>query len=377
MGSCRLIAAASLSFLQKQKDNEILYHIGRAEGKAIIMDAKEVKRLRKRKQLTQKALAGMLGVSAGVISAIETGKRKIKQDEEECLLEIFCGCELDETPQAMGYIIYTDGGCACNPGGPGGIGIVIISRDTGEIQEISKGYLATSNNRMEVRAAIEALKSIPEQSQAELYSDSRYLVETMNGQFRMKKNSDLWEELMILDGKRDVRYIWVRGHNGDMYNERCDDLATEGMYSPNKEPDIGFRGMSKRQKTMTPYSDTGGAMGVRIALPDVSPERMTGYDVRPSCKKAMRRFQASGKKFKDYRDLKTGGLDGWSSAKRRDLQKMAGDILWAALDVYFDERGKLACLRWYGRGLSMEDSVRKVLVDQEISANCTRIRRRK
>ena len=335
------------------------------------MDGKEFKQMRKRKHLTQKALAEKLGISASVVSAIETGRRKIKQHEEEGLLQILCDDGQDDASQMLGYIIYTDGGCAFNPGGPGGIGIVIISRDTGEIQEISKGYTTTNNNRMEVRAAIEALKSVPEESQVELYSDSQYLVNTMNGVFRMKKNTDLWEELMALDRKRNVRYIWVRGHNGDRYNERCDDLATEGMYSPNKEPDTGFRGMPKKQEPMTSLFGTGGAMGVRIELPDISPERLNGYETKPSCRKAIRRFQASGKKFKDYKDLKTGGLDGWSSAKCRDLQRMAGNILWDALDVYFDERSKMACLRWYGRGLSMEDSVRKVLVDQEISANCT------
>ena len=189
------------------------------------MDGKKLRQMRKRKQLTQKALAEKLGVSANVISRMETGRRRINPDEEKRLLQLFYNIDQEDVSQAMGYIIYTDGGCADNPGGPGGIGIVIISRDTGEIKEISKGFTASSNNRMEVRAAIEALKSVPEKSQVEMYSDSQYLVNTMNGLFRTKKNTDLWDELIALDVKRKVRYIWVRGHNGHPENERCDAMA--------------------------------------------------------------------------------------------------------------------------------------------------------
>ena len=92
------------------------------------------------------------------------------------------------------YIVYTDGGCAVNPAGPGGIGVVIIDTDTGEITEISKGYNCTTNNRMEILAVITAMEFV-KKGTVSLYSDSEYVLNTLSGKFQKKKNHDLWERL--------------------------------------------------------------------------------------------------------------------------------------------------------------------------------------
>lgn len=128
--------------------------------------------------------------------------------------------------------IYTDGACSGNPG-PGGWGFVITERGRSVLaagNATGAGYEEeTTNNRMEVVAAIEALKSIPEGTKATLYSDSIYLVNSMRPQkrWRRKKNLDLWKELDELAESRSITWKWVRGHNGNAGNELADRLATD------------------------------------------------------------------------------------------------------------------------------------------------------
>ena len=94
------------------------------------------------------------------------------------------------------YIIYTDGGCAVNPGGRGGCACVIIDAETGEQKQLSEGYFASTNNRMEISAVILALTNIQKKSvPVRVYSDSEYVIRTMLGEYRRKKNFDLWAAL--------------------------------------------------------------------------------------------------------------------------------------------------------------------------------------
>jgi ribonuclease HI len=133
-------------------------------------------------------------------------------------------------------VIYTDGGCLNNPG-PGGYGVVIINGK--KTKELSGGYRLTTNNRMELMACIVGLGSLNKSSSVTLFSDSKYVVDGItkgwakrwqaNGWMRTKKdkaiNPDLWEKLLVLCGKHDVQFKWVKGHAGDEGNERCDQLA--------------------------------------------------------------------------------------------------------------------------------------------------------
>lgn len=135
------------------------------------------------------------------------------------------------TPQRIcDYILYTDGGCSNNPGGVGGIGVVAIDTETGECIEESRGYASTTNNRMEIRAALVALQMVPDGCSVLLHSDSQYLLNTIAGVWQKKKNRDLWKMLDAeLNRVGDVSTQWVKGHNGNPYNERCDELATQAM----------------------------------------------------------------------------------------------------------------------------------------------------
>ena len=128
--------------------------------------------------------------------------------------------------------IYTDGSSRGNPG-PGGYGIVLLYKDNRK--EISQGYKLTTNNRMELTAVIKALEAIKnDKMEIKIYSDSKYVVESIEKgwiwnwekkNFKKKLNSDLWKVLIPLYKKFNVKFKWVKGHAGNIENERCDELA--------------------------------------------------------------------------------------------------------------------------------------------------------
>ena len=136
--------------------------------------------------------------------------------------------------------IYTDGGCSPNPG-PGGYGIVLIYRE--QRRELSGGYRSTTNNRMELTAAIRGLQALKEPCDVTLFSDSQYVVNGITKGWartwkskgwiksdkRPAENIDLWEDLLNLCETHTVRFEWIRGHNGHAENECCDRLAGEAL----------------------------------------------------------------------------------------------------------------------------------------------------
>ncbi len=119
--------------------------------------------------------------------------------------------------------IYTDGGSQDNPG-PGGWGAVI--EQDGQKRELSGREARTTNNRMEITAAIKGLEATPEGSNVTVHSDSRYLVNTMTRGWKRNVNTDLWDRLDALVANRSVAWQWVRGHAGHPQNERADQLAS-------------------------------------------------------------------------------------------------------------------------------------------------------
>ena len=124
-------------------------------------------------------------------------------------------------------IAYTDGGCLVNPGGKGGFGVVILDGD--DVLEISQGYIRTTNNRMELMAILAVFENIEINRDVTIYSDSKYAIGVASGNMRASKNLDLVEQLLNELKSRKVDFVWVKGHNGNIYNERCDKLATEAM----------------------------------------------------------------------------------------------------------------------------------------------------
>ena len=132
--------------------------------------------------------------------------------------------------------LYTDGACRGNPGKGGWGAILLYGKHE---RELSGGEAETTNNRMELTAAIEGLSALKEPCAVKLYSDSKYIVDAFllgwvhswkkQGWRRGRdelKNPDLWAKLYSLTEIHEVEFIWVKGHNGHDYNERCDKLAT-------------------------------------------------------------------------------------------------------------------------------------------------------
>ena len=134
--------------------------------------------------------------------------------------------------------MFTDGACSGNPG-PGGWGTIL--RYKGVEKELSGGEKETTNNRMEMTAVISGLKALNEPCEVDLYTDSKYVCDSVvkgwvfswkNNNWRKadKKpalNVDLWEEMLVLLDKHNVTFHWLKGHNGHPKNERCDALAVK------------------------------------------------------------------------------------------------------------------------------------------------------
>jgi ribonuclease HI len=135
--------------------------------------------------------------------------------------------------------IYTDGACSGNPG-PGGWGVILISG--AHRKELSGGAAETTNNRMELSAAIAALEALKRPSKADIHTDSEYVQKGIStwihgwkrngwrtGSKEPVKNTDLWQRLDAAQAPHEVHWHWVRGHAGHAENERADELAREGM----------------------------------------------------------------------------------------------------------------------------------------------------
>jgi len=147
-------------------------------------------------------------------------------------------------------IIYTDGSSRGNPG-PGGYGIVMQEAETTYKKEFSKGFKKTTNNRMELLAVIVALEKLKKHNQkVHIYTDSKYVSDSVEKKwvfnweskgFKNKKNPDLWIRFLSVYKKHKVSFFWVKGHNNNLLNERCDYLAVEASKQPNLNIDVGYK----------------------------------------------------------------------------------------------------------------------------------------
>lgn len=147
-----------------------------------------------------------------------------------------------------GLTIYTDGAARGNPG-RGGYGAILMWKN--EMKEISGGFTHTTNNRMELMSVIAALDSLKRTGlNIELYSDSKYVVQAVNEGWLEnwmktdfkggKKNKDLWKRFYLLYKQHQIKFIWVKGHASNPYNQRCDELATAAADGINLEEDKGY-----------------------------------------------------------------------------------------------------------------------------------------
>lgn len=149
--------------------------------------------------------------------------------------------------------IYTDGSSRGNPG-PGGYGTILVFN--GKERELSGGFRRTTNNRMELSAVIKGLEALKtNQHEVVVYSDSKYVIDAiklgwvfnwMKKGFKEKKNKDLWLRWYAVQKAFKIEYVWVKGHAGHHYNERCDTLAVNAALSKNLLVDEFFEQSEKK-----------------------------------------------------------------------------------------------------------------------------------
>lgn len=155
-------------------------------------------------------------------------------------------------------VIYADGACSGNPG-RGGYGTVVLYGD--QRRELSAGFRRTTNNRMEILGCIAGLDAIEERSDIMIFSDSKYVVDAVtkgwaetwrsrgwnrkvDGELIPASNADLWARMLDLCEWHRVKFRWVRGHDGNVENERCDELARAAAASENLGLDTGYEKIS-------------------------------------------------------------------------------------------------------------------------------------
>jgi ribonuclease HI len=149
-----------------------------------------------------------------------------------------------------GLTIYTDGAARGNPG-RGGYGALLMWK--GKVKEISQGFKHTTNNRMELMSVIAALESLNRPGlHIEVYSDSKYVVQAVSERWLDKwiatdfkggkKNKDLWTRYYKLSKDHQIKFIWVKGHASNPYNQRCDELATRAADNGPLVDDTGYEG---------------------------------------------------------------------------------------------------------------------------------------
>ena len=156
----------------------------------------------------------------------------------------------------MSIIIYTDGSAKGNPG-RGGYGVVMLSGK--HRKEISKGFLLTTNNRMELLAVIVGIENVKKlNSEIVVYSDSKYVVNAIEKgwlfdwqkkNFKGKKNSDLWIRFLSVYKKHSIRFLWVKGHNNNIENERCDRLAVSAAEGADLVADVWYENQNRNNNS--------------------------------------------------------------------------------------------------------------------------------
>tara|TARA_B100000282_G_scaffold11396_1_gene8086 strand:+ start:649 stop:1128 length:480 start_codon:yes stop_codon:yes gene_type:complete len=156
----------------------------------------------------------------------------------------------------VSIIIYTDGSAKGNPG-RGGYGVVMLSGK--HRKEISKGFLLTTNNRMELLAVIVGIENVKKlNSKIVVYSDSKYVVNAIEKgwlfdwqkkNFKGKKNPDLWIRFLSVYKKHSIRFLWVKGHNNNVENERCDRLAVSAAEGADLVSDVWYENQSRNNNS--------------------------------------------------------------------------------------------------------------------------------
>jgi ribonuclease HI len=201
---------------------------------------------------------------------------------------------IDEKKEVL---IYTDGACEPNPGA-GGYGAVLLFGNSRK--EISGGFRLTTNNRMEIFAAIKSMEVLKYPCKVTLYSDSQYLVRAMTegwverwtrrNWWRTNKeraiNIDLWEKLSTLCEMHEVNFVWVKGHDGNLENERCDKLSYAALRQKDLPPDEFYENPPPEPETIKMTHDGQPCRKCSTPVIKLRSKKFKFYLFCPNCKAA-------------------------------------------------------------------------------------------
>lgn len=284
--------------------------------------------------------------------------------------------KVDLTKPTMGnpeYTVFTDGSCLpelYNTSiGKGGCAIIIINnREEGwPRSEYSYGYHLTTNNRMELMAVIKALEQLPENARIRIKSDSKYVIKGMRGLIELHENTDLWDIYAQLSWGKRIDPVWVKGHDNDKNNERCDFLAKNAWKSQVLLHDDGYENERKSE-----------VLRAELILPERFYEKNVQEKteecsikqnlVNPSCAKAIIHFWKSESPMEDeYSLLKVGDSDHWSTLYYEWFEENCEqEVLRVVEEQFSDLRSQETCLRWYMRGLSLYEAIQKTAYIYEV-----------
>lgn len=272
------------------------------------------------------------------------------------------------------YVAYTDGACWKEKYGTsigrGGYGTIIIKTGGEDFKgiEYSEGYILTTNNRMELLAVIVALRNVPEGSKVRIYSDSQYVIKIMRDKNDYHQNHDLWREYHNLLWERDLEVdpVWVKGHNGNTNNERCDKLAKRACHSENLLHDEWYENQQKSY-----------ALQTEVEIPEKYKKRnveqetreclISNNHVNEQCADAILEFWSSENPMEDeFGKLKTFGKDYWSEYSYEWFEENCDREILDIIEEEFDDIATRAkCIKWYMRGLSLDEAIIKAAYDFE------------
>lgn len=162
-------------------------------------------------------------------------------------------------PDCQKFTAYSDGSCDnLNPQKPGGAAYIIFDSNGQEVKKTSKGFMHTTNNRMELLAILSIVNSLPHNSSVTIYSDSQYSINVLSGRWQASENLDQINKYRNLCFSKNIKvdFVWIRGHNGNEYNELCDKMArSEYRKMKKSSPKPKAKSKSKLKRNLTTWTN--------------------------------------------------------------------------------------------------------------------------
>lgn len=288
--------------------------------------------------------------------------------------------------EAYDYTIYTYGESNSETS-IGAYGYLIIRHDTKGLSKFAQGFFNTTNNRMELLAVTQALYKLPDQTNVAVVTSSEYVSKIINGEWEEKSNKPIWADLYAETQKKNIEFTYMKYYKKDYKNEvysrsslmeMAHDLCIKEMERVKNE-NLGEKDMDFNPGQFNNISKTSSrAMQIKIFLDksidykDRTVNIIDFYEeigINKSCAEAISKFNKKKKHtFLDYKNIKTYGNDDVSDYRMEFFEKYYPKAVISIVKRYLRSlKAQEAALRWHYRGLRIEDSIRKVLVDIEIN----------